>query len=254
MLDTDINLHTFIKEIELAKQVQKNLLPKKPPNVPGLDIWVATRFAYQIGGDFYDFIWDSGQTLNFVMADICGKGVSGALLMPMTRMVIRNVASREFGLSPEEIISQSNKYLYDDFNNTDTFATAFIGNFNPRTSIFVYANAGLSPVIYYPFGGVAQYLQADGTPIGIFEISESINHYIHLKPGDILLIGTDGIVDNYRRQGDLYEAYLQLLKETERLVNKSAQKIVESLFTKSNMDKRSNVLNDDQTLMVIKCT
>jgi phosphoserine phosphatase RsbU/P len=253
MLQTSIDLNRLLKEIELAKQIQNNLLPKQLPVLSGLDIWAVTSPAYQIGGDFYDFIWDRNQTLNLVIADVSGKGVSGALLMPMTRMAIRNQVSREYGLSPEEIIDQSNRDLYDDFTNTRTFATAFVGNYDPSTHLFIYANAGHSPVIYYPVGGFAQYLEADGYPIGTLTTTSSANHFVQFKAGDVLIIGTDGILENFSQPEGLEEACLQLLIETEKLVTLPARSIAEGLLTQSNTLQKSITPIDDQTLVVLKC-
>ncbi len=253
MFQADLEFSKFNKEMELAQRVQSGLLSKQPPVVKGLDIWAATRPAYQVGGDFYDFFLDRQQNFTFAVGDICGKGMSAAMLMPMTRMIIRTAAIHQQCLSPEEIINRSNGILYEDFTNTDTFASAFVGSYDPLSRKLMYANAGHSPVIYYPVGGKARYLEADGTPIGVLPVSLSKNHWLNLQSGDVLIAGTDGLVENYYKGGALKSGYRHLLWETELLANQSARSIAESMFDPQKKLNKLTLQNDDQTLVVIKC-
>lgn len=253
MLQSDLDYTRIQKEIELAQRIQVGLLPKQPPVVAGLDIWAGFRPANQIGGDFYDFIIGRNRNLTMVVGDICGKGVSAAMLMPMTRMVIRTAALGRHNHTPRDIVNRSNSLLYEDYTNTDMFATTFVGNFNPFNQTIVFANAGHSPVIYIPFGQSAQLLLADEAPIGVLQVCAVKNQRIQLKRGDVLIIGTDGLVEDYNLGIDLTTSYNWLLRKLELLVDRSARSVAETLFGSLQDLSRAEGQKDDQTLVVIKC-
>jgi sigma-B regulation protein RsbU (phosphoserine phosphatase) len=102
-------------EVDLARRVQLDLLPRQLPSVTGIDIFASSRPAYQVGGDFYDFIVDNGRPFVFSVGDVTGKGLSAALLMTMTRSAIHSKAQFMPYPTPESVMRQSNEDLYNDF-------------------------------------------------------------------------------------------------------------------------------------------
>lgn len=253
MFPEAVDITRFHHEIELAQSIQQNLLPASTPVIAGLDVSAVMRPHYPIGGDFYDFLLDRDQVFTFIVSDICGEGISAAMMMTMTRLALRIGAGPISALSPEEIFTRSNEILYDDFSRTATFASTFIGRYNPSTRSLIYANAGHSPVIFMPAGGKAQLLIADGAPIGVLPVSASKNHHQQLSPGDLLVVGTDGLVETYASGSDLSSGYWRLLKETERLADQPAKIIADCLFNPLQDFDQPPVQKDDQTLVVIKC-
>ena len=259
MFPLDIEFSRFRTEIELAQQVQQNLLPASAPVVVGLDIFAVFRPQYLIGGDFYDFMLDQDQRFIFIVSDVCGKGLPAALVMSITRQALRIGASPLLGLSPEDIFLKTNAMLYEDFSRLASFATVFIGRYNPATRMLVYANAGHSPVIFKPAGKAASLLLADAAPIGVLPTSSSKNHYLQLSPGDLMVVGTDGLAESHSAHEVTKTEYSSLLEKTEYLADQSAQAIAEGLFhSPQNIEHASveidrNIQYDDQTVLVIKC-
>ena len=162
------------------------------------------------------------------MGDISGKGVPAALLMAMTRTVIRTKTNVESLPSSQVILSRTNEELYDDFTELSMFATVFVGQYDPVSRQLLYANAGHSPVIYCPAGGKARLLQADGTPVGVLPTSLSEDQYLNFSPGDVLVVATDGFSEARNADGKEF-GYDELTALVQSLVNLPARILAEKL-------------------------
>ncbi len=238
-------------EMELARRVQLDLLPMTLPTVPGLDIYANSRPAYQVGGDFYDFIVQEGRPFIFSIGDVTGKGLSAALLMTMTRTAIHSKAQFMPYPTPEAVMRQSNEDLYNDFTRVGVFATAFVGQYEAESRTLLYANAGHAPVIYRPRDGEAVLLRADSTAIGILPVSHCRNQRLRLGPDDLLVVATDGFTDIRDSDEDILGVD-RLIELVEALHEKSAQEIAVSLFEETDRFGHGRPQDDDQTLVVIK--
>ena len=240
-------------EMELAQRVQLQLLPQKPPQVEGLDLWAGSKPASRVGGDFYDFVAPKEQPFSFAVGDISGKGMPAALLMAMTRMMIRSKTNVEPAPTPEAVMDSANAELYNDFTDVSMFATVFIGQYDAQKRTLMYANAGHSPVIYCPVDGHAHLLEADGTPMGILPVSLSANQTLVFRPGDVLIVGTDGF-NEARNQHDEMFGYDRLMRLIESLASRTANEIADGLYTAVAKFEQNTLQDDDQTLFVLKCT
>ena len=238
-------------EMELAHDVQNRLLPGAPPKIEGLDIWASSNPASHVGGDFYDFFTPPDNSFIFVVGDISGKGMPAALVMAITRTVVRMLTVVQPGHKPEEIIERSNSALYDDLNGLGMFVTVFIAQYDHLNRELSYANAGHSPVIYRPVNGEAVLLEADGTAIGVLQESLSVDQKITLNQGDVLVIGTDGLF-NIDQNNKLALGYDWLLNEIDQLSMLSAKMIADSIMKISSQQHLDPFEMDDQTLVVLK--
>lgn len=238
-------------EMELATEAQLNLLPQSPPYVEGLDIFAMSRPALHVGGDFYDFIYQPGRPFIFSLGDVAGKGMSAALLMAMTRTAIRSKANFMPRATPEMIMNRSHDDLYSDFSQVRKFATVFVGQYTPEQRRLLYTNAGHSPVVYCPCGGRASLLEANGTALGALHIHPYGNEMLHLQPGDVLIVATDGFSEARNRARDMF-GFERLLALTETLVSASAQEIAQAWFDAIDTFEADYPQDDDQTLIVIK--
>ena len=243
----------FETEMELAQNVQLSLLPRNPPVIDGLELWAGSRPALQVGGDFYDFIDEPGRPFIFAVGDVSGKGMPAAILMAMTRTVLRNGARFANPPTPEEFMRRANEDLYDDFTEVSMFVTVFVGRYDPETRTMHYANAGHSPVIYCPAGGPARLLEADGPAMGVLPINLSENHTMQFNPGDLLVAGTDGFCEARNINGDMF-GYDRLLRLVEELAGsgKSAQEVASILFKTIEDFGAYHMQDDDQTLVIVK--
>ncbi len=243
----------FDTEMKLAQSVQLNLLPKNPPTIEGLELWAGSRPALQVGGDFYDFIDEPGRPFIFAIGDVSGKGMPAAILMAMTRTVLRNGARFANPPTPDEFMRRANEDLYDDFTEVSMFVTVFVGRYDPDSRTMHYANAGHSPVIYCPAGGKSVLLEADGPAMGVLPINLSENHTMPFNKGDLLVAGTDGFSEASNSEGEMF-GYDRLLYLVEDLAasDKSAEEVAKTLFKTIEDFGASHMQDDDQTLVIVK--
>lgn len=251
MLADRYDIAKFEAEIELAKRVQLSMLPKDLPRVPGLDVWGATRAAFHVGGDFYDFVERADSTLTLVVGDVSGKGMAAALLMAVTRRVIRTQTNFRSAPTPETILRYTNAELYADFTNSLMMATAFVGQYNTAQHVLTFANAGHSPVMYRPAAGPTQVLGAEGTALGVLLDTGARDQQIVFHPGDVLVVGTDGL--NEARNGDdRMFGYYGLKQTVDATAHLPAHAIVAELYAAVDRYSLGDNLQDDQTLVVLK--
>ncbi len=251
LVQSQVQFARMQTEMELAQRVQTSLLPKEVPSLPGIEIWAATHPALQVGGDFFDFIMKPGWPFTFVVGDLSGKGFPAALLMAMTRMMIR--AEMNHASTPEKILSDTNCELYDDFNNLSSFATLFIGQYLPERREILFANAGHSPVIHLRHNEQPRLMFADGTALGILPVMQSKDHCIELQPGDWLIVGTDGLTDEVNLAGERF-GYDHLLALIGSLAHTRPADMAARIFHEISTFSGNSINNDDQTLVLIHST
>lgn len=239
-------------EMEAARQVQANLLPKENLELDDLELDAAVHFkpAQRTGGDFYDYA-RTPTGFGFTVGDIAGKGMPAALLMSITLNSIRNKGAFLAHATPAKILGRVNQDVYSDFTQTGAFATVFTGCYIPAEEKIIYANAGHSPVIFCPAEGPARLLEADGPALGVLPESLSENQSIAIQSGDLIVIGTDGFSESENKNGGFF-GYDRLLREVESLRQHSAREICDALVAAIRIFAADNPQSDDQTLLVLK--
>ncbi len=238
-------------EMDLARRVQLDLMPHQLPVVPGLDLYASSRPALQVGGDFFDFIVGGNRPFIFSLGDVTGKGLSAALLMTMTRSAIHSKAQFMPDPTPETVMRQSNEDLYHDFTRVGVFATVFVGQYEPSSQKLLYANAGHAPVIYRPFDGRPELLRADSTAIGILPVSPCRNQTLNMRPGDLLVVATDGFSDARNAHDETFDIE-RLIKLIDQIAPQTACEIANAMFETVDRFGGGRNQDDDQTLVVIK--
>ncbi|NNJ11065.1 SpoIIE family protein phosphatase [Chloroflexales bacterium ZM16-3] len=238
-------------EMDLARRVQLDLLPRHLPKVAGIDLYASSRPALQVGGDFFDFILGEGRPMIFSLGDVTGKGLSAALLMTMTRSAIHSKAQFMPFPTPEAVMRQSNEDLYNDFTRVGVFATAFVGQYEPGSQQMIYANAGHAPVIYRPFDGKPELLRADSTAIGILPVSHCRDQTLRMHPGDLLIVATDGFSDARNPHDETFDIE-RLIDLVDHLAPRTAREIADAMFETVDRFGGGRNQDDDQTLVVIK--
>ena len=188
------------QEILVARQIQKNFLPDRLPEVPGWDLDIRWETARQMGGDFYD-VFDLGDDrLGLVIADVSDKGLPAALYMTVTRTLIRSKV-RQYDL-PGIVLQEVNHLLYSE-SPESMFITAIYAILSTRTGELIYANAGHNlPLLNRLESGQVEQLPKGGIALGVLPEIEIPNHLIQIKPGDTLVMFTDGACDTLSPAGE----------------------------------------------------
>lgn len=238
-------------EMDLARKVQKRLLPSTTPTLPLLDIHARLHPAYEVGGDFYDFIHQTDESFFFTLGDIAGKGMPAALMAATARTVIRNKITFVPHPSPLMVIERSSEDLYRDLVEVGMFVTMFVGQYIPQERRLNYTNAGHSPVIYCPAHGKACLLEADGIPLGIQQNLLCEQQTLKIDTGDVLVIATDGFNEAQDAHENLF-GYDRLLELIETHADLSAADMVNLLFNEIATFRGKQPQYDDQTVIVIK--
>src|SRR5262249_35779049 len=190
------------KELALARQIQRSLLPDAPPVVPGYEIAVLNEPCFEVGGDYYDFLNLGPQSLLLVVADVEGKGVSSALVMSNLQATLRALVMHLHSL---EVLTLSlNEMIFND-TKSSKFLSVFLGLIDTRRNGLHYINAGhVPPILIHGEQGEYKLLQEGGTVVGLFPQAEYRRGSIKLATGDILVCCTDGILEAANAQEDEY--------------------------------------------------
>ncbi len=239
------------RELEMARGIQRGLLPDAPPIVPGYDLAVSNEPCFEVGGDYYDFLSLGPQTLLLVIADVEGKGVSSALVMSNLQATLRALVTHLHSL---EVLALSlNEMIYND-TKSKKFLSIFLGLLDTRRNGLHYINAGhVPPVIVDGDSGEYQMLQAGGTVVGLFPDAEYSRGACKLHPGDVLICCTDGITEPCDLSEEEYgsERLAQCVSRNRR---KSAREIVDAVLQEVSVFSKGGIHMDDKVVMVLKVT
>lgn len=152
-------------QLAAAAEIQRRLLPSQPRTVNGIACAVGFESAWEIGGDFYDFLPIAHDAMLVVIGDISGKGIPAAILLAFVRTALRVAAART--TDPAELLTALSDALYED-NEGTPYATCLVSRVDTQRGTLTYANAGHPPgVIFGPQG--VQVLDSGGPPVGMFE-------------------------------------------------------------------------------------
>ena len=203
------------QELRVARLIQQTLLPREVPDIAGWHITPYYEPAREVGGDFYDFILLPNGHLGLVIADVTDKGVPAALVMAMTRSVLRAAATRLE--SPGAVLARFNDMLVPDIP-PNMFVTCFYAVLNPTNGELRFANAGHDVPYWRTTDGVVHELRARGMPLGLMERMVYEEREVQLNVGDHILLHSDGLVEAHdaRRNMFSFERLATLVGSTEQ--------------------------------------
>jgi serine phosphatase RsbU (regulator of sigma subunit)/FixJ family two-component response regulator len=184
-------------ELEVARQIQMNLLRQSWPAVAGINIQASCRPASQVGGDFFEvFVHPQGDVW-LAVGDVAGKGVPAALFMASAISVLRRELSQEGSATPAVVMQSLNASLLDDLVSNNCFITLVLVRYCPATRQISYANAGhIYPLVWSkPPRMLPQYLEVRGVPLGILPDWQAPTGSYTLAPGETLLLASDGLIE-----------------------------------------------------------
>jgi len=254
-------LNTLIREkqridrdLEIAHDIQRLLLPDSFPTIPTVNVCAMNLPAQEVGGDYYDFIQVDNDHWGFVIADVSGKGVSGAMIMTMCRSALRSKAPGN--LSPAQVLSEINRMIFPDIKD-DLFITMTYCILNVNTRKLVFARAGHEPVlICHSDTEQIEILTGKGMAIGIdsgsFFDKLLSDESLTLQPHDTVILYTDGITEAADEQeqefgrDNLFEAIRTFAK------SQNACEVTSGLEQRVKRFVGNHPQNDDITLLVIQ--
>ena len=250
------------RQLGMGAEIQAELLPNRCPLIEGVTVAARCRSAFEVGGDYYDFIPTQPQGSGpapaaarwaLVIGDVMGKGVPAGLLMALLRGLLR--AEVLSGHAPDRILHDLNQLAEEDLAHSHRFVTLFYSDFDPCTRLLRYANAGHHPPLIWRRGtGQVERLDVPGVVIGLQPGADYDTGQTLLESGDVLLYFTDGVTEAVGFRGERFEEH--------RLINQfqtachgdlGAQEILDLLFAR--LDRfvgADRQLDDDASLVVLK--
>ena len=242
------------QSLDLAKEVQQNLLPKKDPQFPGLDIAGESIYCDETGGDYFDFFANTGPDANqycVVIADVSEHGIPSALLMASTRAFLRQRSALSGSIA--EVVSDVNRQLTRDVEDTGRFITLFYLQIDMNKRSLNWVRAGHEPaVLFDPATDRFEELTGEGIALGIDDSLQYVDKKrTALTAGQIILLSTDGIWEARNSQDKMFgkQAIYSIIRQYSHA---GAAKIQDAILTELKQFQDGVEPADDITLVIIK--
>jgi len=263
LLRQDMRRHERLdRQLSIGAEIQAQLLPDSCPVIEGLELAARCRPAFQVGGDYYDFIpvrpdltgrWREQGQWALVMGDVMGKGVPAGLLMTLLRGMLR--AEVLSGLPPDRILHDLNQLAQEDLAHSHRFVTLFYSDYDPGRRRLRFANAAHNPpLLWRRQQGCVERLDAPGLLIGLQREADYGCGEVVLDAGDVLLYYTDGVTEASGFSGERFEEErLQQAFQAACRSSLGAQGVLDQLF--SRLDRfvgPDQALEDDASMVVLK--
>lgn len=239
------------RELRVVADIQRSLLPKTLPKIPGVELATFYRTSQWAGGDYYDFFELPGGRWGFLIADVSGHGTPAAVMMA----ILHSLSHGHPGDPdpPGALLKHVNDRLAERYTaENEVFVTAFYGILDPATRTFTYACAGHNPprIRRCSEGSVISLEDVGGPPLGLFPGLEYSESTVTLAPGDFLVLYTDGITEAMNADGDQFTP--ERLDEVLSLCSLTARPMVDAIVDAVTAHAGRQVPLDDQTLVVAK--
>ncbi|MFC2083898.1 SpoIIE family protein phosphatase, partial [Bacteroidota bacterium] len=245
---SDEKLRELERDLELASQVQRYLLPYTVPAVKGFEISAHTQAAGIVSGDYFDFFCSREAHQGFIIADVMGKGMPASILMSNLQATTRILGPeyREVNLLTARI-----NELFRYNSKLISFITMFIGKLDSESKILTYCNAGHSPPVYWESDSqTLNWLRPTGPAIGLVHNSEYENRSLQLKKGDLLLLFTDGLIES--RNSSIEEFGTERLSNFVKTHHKESADVLMRSLIEEVKSFSGEKLFDDMTILMLK--
>lgn len=248
-LEEQLHSRIAAHELDIARRIQRALLPRNLPQVPGFTLAASWESARQVGGDFYDAYLIDPNTLLLVVADVMGKGVPAAMFATIMRSLLRALVVRSH--RPANLLRRLNELLYDELSSVGMFITAQLVVVDTLRRQIVAANAGHCPVLITGPDAIRP-LRVAGTPLGVLpEVTYREQTTAFPSPAGLVLY-TDGVTEALDPDGDMF-GYERLTAALRRRVGAAANAEVlrDELAAELGAFSRGEPLRDDQAFVVL---
>ncbi|MCC7420221.1 MAG: SpoIIE family protein phosphatase [Planctomycetaceae bacterium] len=246
-----IRARESLRQFEMARTVQQKLYPARPPVLPGFDIDGVARPVTQLCGDYFDFVPSRKGRMNVIVGDVSGHGLGPALQMVELRALLRTFLRRSSNLP--QILEDVNELLCADLPDS-MFISLFLAELDPQARSLRFVSAG-HPAWHLPADGPARQLKSTGMVLGLVPTAEYQPEVgpISLKPGDIVLLSTDGVVEAMSSDMELYGKH-RMQDIVSRNRHRPSREILEALFADIRKFVGGRPITDDMTAIIVKAT
>ncbi|MEN8232891.1 MAG: SpoIIE family protein phosphatase, partial [Thermodesulfobacteriota bacterium] len=241
------------KDLSFARDIQMSMLPSSCPEIEGYQIAASSTPAREVSGDFFDFIDIDEGKMGFVIADVTGKSVSGALVMTASKSVFRLLSEEHLGVG--EIMKRANRQIKKDITKAKgMFVALLYAVLNMDDKSLGMCSAGQTqPILLSAKTGEATLIETEGDafPLGIIDDADYQETQLQLESGDMAIFYTDGVVEAMNKKEKMYgfERFLEVIKDNSGL---DADTFLAKLIDDINSFVGKAEQHDDLTIVVIK--
>jgi hypothetical protein len=233
-------------EIDVARQVQRALLPTDPPAAAGWSIWGYTRPANDVGGDLVDYMRLGAGRVGIALGDVAGKGLGAALLMAKLQASLRAIATAEPALDQ---LGERLNTVFVQNGLPNRYATLFYAEVADGAGSLRYLNAGHNPPLLARWSGI-ETLPASSLPLGMLEGAAYREGQLDLRPGEMLVVYSDGLSEARNEAGEEFGA-ARLTEALGRMRNLPAEDAGRGLLREVDAFVAGQRLDDDLSLVVL---
>lgn len=252
LFEEQIEKERLARELDIAREVQRKLLPQQVPVVDGLSIAASNVSAERVGGDYYDFLLREDNRLCLVIGDVSGKGASAAFYMAEMQGIFQSVS--RLAPNPGEFLYHANSALAHSLEK-NVFISAIYGMMDLEKEEFILGRAGHCPVAMIDLAGEARFLRPPGLGLGLDRgqlFQKTLQEEkISMRPGDVFVLYTDGVVESRNTEGEEY-GYERLLEALKQNRHEDADEIHAALLDNLHTFLGIESYDDDMTLVVLK--
>ncbi|MFC2172714.1 PP2C family protein-serine/threonine phosphatase, partial [Acidobacteriota bacterium] len=238
------------RELAIARDIQRRLLPTGPPVITGYDIGARAVPCREVGGDYYEFLpYDEGAPLGFAIADVSGKSVPASLLMAFAGASTRALYVGGQN-DPLDLTTALNRILTES-SDENRFMSFFYGTLSIADGSLRYVNAGHNPPFVVRKDGSIGRLETGGVVLGLFLDAEFREGRLNLNPGDVLALYTDGLTEVF----DLKEREFgedRLMETVKSHAHLPCDEILDAVYSEVYRFSQQEHLSDDATMIIIK--
>jgi phosphoserine phosphatase RsbU/P len=235
-------------QLEIARQVQLELLPNHDPQFEDFDISAYIFPAEEVSGDYYDWVRIFDDQIGITVADAVGKGIPAALLTAFLRASIR--AGVQTGYASHILLSKINNLLWDSVKDNQ-FVTAIYGILDTTNRTFVFSNAGHNPPLLIKPDGEYRFVEYGDTPLGMFADARYHQHFIRFEKGQVMVLYTDGITEAANDADEEYGTE-RFAKRVLECIDLPAKEMIDYIRKGVADFTERKFLDDDGTLFIVK--
>ena len=235
-------------QLEVARQVQLELLPEADPAIENFDISAYIFPTEEVSGDYYDWVKVFDDQIGIIVADAVGKGIPAALLMSFLRASLRSCV--QIGYAPHIAFSKVSNLLRRSIKDNQ-FITAIYGMLDSTNRTFVFSNAGHNPPLLIKPDGEYRFVEYGDMPLGMFEDLHFHQHFIRFEENQVLVIYTDGITEAVNPNGEEY-GQDRFAKRVLDGIHLPAKKMIDHIRKGVADFTERKFLDDDGTLFIVK--
>jgi sigma-B regulation protein RsbU (phosphoserine phosphatase) len=238
------------REIEFCAKIQRRILPKAVPEIEGYGISGSTWPCRKVGGDWFNFHKRDNGEVDFVIADVSGKGIAAALVVAMAHSALQVLTKERQDISVEQTIRELNQFICDSIE-FGQFITLFYGRLNPSSGRFSYVNAGHdAPFFFEPGAEQPSMLTSTGKILGLDSDAEFSSGEITLEPGSCLIMLTDGFLETTDAEGVFFgDVFLDKIQS--RVGSGMVGPLRREIYNQLKSHRGGQELKDDATLLMI---